>query len=903
MSAPTSAARPLVKGRQAPQGPSPDSGAQENDPLQPDGETSSSSYNYWWPYPPGGVAQVSSTPTRPAFDEQGRRITYATSATDSDAADSTTRTDLTNTYSISTASLFHITAVVPATETSASSTAPPTIVNAYKHPRSFNILWLSPLFVLVGILIGATLAGWSYGRWARRRGRVSSISASKRPDDAPGGRGSYAQLATGMRVVSGTRRVSARRYDSYEDIKLVSAADDHSVSEKMPATPPRPHFPSDDEDEPPATGSKLRFSATRTIRGWIASVRSTGSVASIARSGYSPPRDRLERLHLREAAAASYDGRSLYSVHRHATVYRASPENRGVELRDDGVKAMRRPASTIDDDYASTMTSDFQSLGSPQRTGSELEDAMPTSTGSGYTPAAARPSTKHTRIGSMATSEGTDDGDALRIRQSIMDRMQMLKDEVSVDSVYLVDSSDDEWQSQSPSRVSRARSKSMRRTLLESVQGSPAIDDSLNTIRLSAEIAREKRLSSDTPRRSLIPASAPATPGPSALLSRIKARFEQRKVEDEAEQALLSPTPSEALISSAFRDAVSPRLKPTISPLRLKSKLVHGTTLDAILRNQALDASVSSLELDASPPQSQLPLGAKDVAALSTPTVRKSVVGLPARPPAVAKTPEPATIRLTISRSSSSSVASLRGDSPSKAPTPKPVPQLSHSPAPARLSPSPSPLSTPNRIPRLQPTRPVSELPGGRSRAGSSGLRTPSPRLSSAGFVGEPQAAATPDKTSGLRRASAKRISATPEGLGGRTISVTVAAAQARRERGSSITAGRQPGKPVAIPAGKFASAGRRQDAEAQTTGAPSSRRGTIATFTGRAPVTAPTRPTRSNTAPSPKLDTPSTLRRAALGRVDDIVARSWSARDEGPKSPTNFGADVPSLTRGFPRA
>lgn len=326
----TPAVRASLVERQLPQGVSPAPpplATMAADPLglAATSSTSSSSYDYWWPYPPGGVADPAtsmSTASEPTDDPLLATTTPATEApSSSDISDTITSASSTE----SASDLVHITAVVPLTEsTSASASSTPSIASAYKTPRKFNVLWLTPLFALVGLLLGATIIGWTYGRWSRRRGRVSSISGSSRSgyDDNNNARGSYAHIVTGARIpsgsriFSGTRRVSARRQDSFEDVKLVA----DEKGELSPLAPPRPHFPSDDEDDaanydgrPPVTGLGFKdFSPAKAVKGWLATVRSMRSLAGAGNVDASPPRRDLGRLHVREATGASHDSQSSY---------------------------------------------------------------------------------------------------------------------------------------------------------------------------------------------------------------------------------------------------------------------------------------------------------------------------------------------------------------------------------------------------------------------------------------------------------------------------------------------------------------------------------------------------------------------------------------------------------------
>ncbi|KZW01465.1 hypothetical protein EXIGLDRAFT_63125 [Exidia glandulosa HHB12029] len=311
------AAMPVLR-RQLPQGATPPAPDVVNDPADPLGlsATTTSSYNYWWPYPPGGVPAPATTTTSTMAEPTDDPLLASASITSTESLSSTDSSDTLSSTLSASDDLIHVTAVVPMTEITTTSTSPTaSIVSAYKTPHKFNILWLTPLFVLVGVLIGATIAGWTYGRWARRRGRVSSITAHARPSDDDGGaRGTYAQIVTGARIPSGTRRVSARRQDSFEDVKLM-ADEKYDVS---PHSPSRPQSISDEEDDfnPQDNrvmpgGLLIDFSPAKAIKGWIASVRSMGSVTSAGIAEASPPRRTLQHLHVREATIGGSDAQSM----------------------------------------------------------------------------------------------------------------------------------------------------------------------------------------------------------------------------------------------------------------------------------------------------------------------------------------------------------------------------------------------------------------------------------------------------------------------------------------------------------------------------------------------------------------------------------------------------------------
>lgn len=116
---------------------------------------SSSSYDYWWPYPAAG-----DTPTSTAL------LTASNINVDSDEA--TSAQDAILPSDISTASLIQITALPPAT------TSLQAVVPKLPYHRQVNILYLVPLFIALGVVLGAITAAILL-KWRRRLLRTSTL--------------------------------------------------------------------------------------------------------------------------------------------------------------------------------------------------------------------------------------------------------------------------------------------------------------------------------------------------------------------------------------------------------------------------------------------------------------------------------------------------------------------------------------------------------------------------------------------------------------------------------------------------------------------------------------------------------------------------------------------------------
>ncbi|KAG8969315.1 hypothetical protein FRC03_003416 [Tulasnella sp. 419] len=130
--------------------------------------SSTSSYNYWWPYPPGGVYATTTTSVAPmtptqvadlsdAFIQETTLSEPATSAeSTSDSSSSFSSSTTTNSDNV-----IHITAPT-------AITSPTTISNPTHH--ELNIALLAPLFVGVGLVLGLCTAFLLY-RFRDRCGR------------------------------------------------------------------------------------------------------------------------------------------------------------------------------------------------------------------------------------------------------------------------------------------------------------------------------------------------------------------------------------------------------------------------------------------------------------------------------------------------------------------------------------------------------------------------------------------------------------------------------------------------------------------------------------------------------------------------------------------------------------
>jgi len=235
-----------------------------------------------------------------------------------------------------------------------------------------------------------------------------------------------------------------------------------------------------------------------------------------------------------------------------------------------------------------------------------LVQSVPPLAGSRHVLVRDRPTSKHSRVGSVA-SDGSDGFHG--VRRSVLEHTQLLKDEDSIDDYTMESTDEDEWSATSPTSP-HSPPRNTLHTIMESTQASPAIGGALASMRLSAAIAQDRRHSSAISRRSR--RSAQTTPGivtsnsANNLLMRLKDRLEKRSAARSQQFTVASPTPSEAQIGSAFRTPGSSRPPPPppkdVPRMRLPA-------VDSLKRIPVLNASAISLELRTPPPRSQLVVG------------------------------------------------------------------------------------------------------------------------------------------------------------------------------------------------------------------------------------------------------------------------------------------------------
>jgi len=173
----------------------------------------------------------------------------------------------------------------------------------------FKITYLTPLFVIVGVMLGVMVATWIWGRWVRRRGRTNSVTGSTHSNDFRADENPTAYLygglstSTNTRYAGGTRRVSARRDDNYEDFKLFDEKENYS---QMPPPGTKPRYGTDSEEE--CVSEHPTVHHERAVRGWVKTVRSprTFTGSTLNRSPRSAVHE-VEVFRGREASIAPSD--------------------------------------------------------------------------------------------------------------------------------------------------------------------------------------------------------------------------------------------------------------------------------------------------------------------------------------------------------------------------------------------------------------------------------------------------------------------------------------------------------------------------------------------------------------------------------------------------------------------
>lgn len=128
------------------------------------------SLNYWWPYGPNGVNPTSTSMLALPSTTSNLENTDIMDETSMENESTSTTTTSTLPSSRSSSS-----STTTAGTTTSDASATPTS-DAIEIPESrdgaFKIVSLLPLFIILGVLLVATVAGWTYGRcvlWCRRR--------------------------------------------------------------------------------------------------------------------------------------------------------------------------------------------------------------------------------------------------------------------------------------------------------------------------------------------------------------------------------------------------------------------------------------------------------------------------------------------------------------------------------------------------------------------------------------------------------------------------------------------------------------------------------------------------------------------------------------------------------------
>ncbi|KAH7343445.1 hypothetical protein B0J17DRAFT_176499 [Rhizoctonia solani] len=206
--------------RQTPIIVAPPSGFRTLHAPQPTGTTS---FNYWWPYGPNGV-----NPTATATPIASSGTTY-TEMEETDAVDDMS-TDLRSSTSIETPPLTTLRASVSTestttgTKTEESSSYSDNLSKETKNaqPKSGNdalsATSLLPLFIILGVLVAATLIGWVYGRCVRRSRRGEPTPGAPDIGGKPYQGGGYDHDTIGPLHSLGVSWVDASRIHSRQNL-------------------------------------------------------------------------------------------------------------------------------------------------------------------------------------------------------------------------------------------------------------------------------------------------------------------------------------------------------------------------------------------------------------------------------------------------------------------------------------------------------------------------------------------------------------------------------------------------------------------------------------------------------------------------------------------------------------
>ncbi|KAJ7439339.1 hypothetical protein FB451DRAFT_1446070 [Mycena latifolia] len=170
--------------------------------LMPSPLSSSSSYDYWWPYPPGGVTTATSSTTwspspptdtllsatgtsTPALSFPFASDSAITSSSDSLSSTSASSASSSTPSSSSSASILSISALPPS-----NTSLPATSHHKLSMAGPSNLVYIVPVCAVVGVLIGGITAWCVYGcltrnGHGRRRGRKSYGTLEVGPEYTP----------------------------------------------------------------------------------------------------------------------------------------------------------------------------------------------------------------------------------------------------------------------------------------------------------------------------------------------------------------------------------------------------------------------------------------------------------------------------------------------------------------------------------------------------------------------------------------------------------------------------------------------------------------------------------------------------------------------------------------------
>jgi len=138
-----------------------------------------STYDYWWPYPPGGVVPSSTLlPTTPALDDSPPDSSPATDNTSlmtiiltTDASSLPDSSTPTMTISATSSPSSSISTTITSTPSSSTTTSPsPAVLLQAKSHKPFKLIYLVPLFAVLGVVLGSFTVWFLYGCLSTRRG-------------------------------------------------------------------------------------------------------------------------------------------------------------------------------------------------------------------------------------------------------------------------------------------------------------------------------------------------------------------------------------------------------------------------------------------------------------------------------------------------------------------------------------------------------------------------------------------------------------------------------------------------------------------------------------------------------------------------------------------------------------